>query len=61
MSSYFSLFIFLYVLNISDKSFGEMFTSMMSVNEAVSAERQLIDHLRIYIELEIQRLDDLKR
>ncbi|XP_051718236.1 prolyl 4-hydroxylase subunit alpha-3 isoform X3 [Ctenopharyngodon idella] len=61
MSSYFSLFIFLYVLNISDKSFGEMFTSMMSVNQAVSAERQLIDHLRIYIELEIQRLDDIKR
>ncbi|XP_056118417.1 prolyl 4-hydroxylase subunit alpha-3 isoform X2 [Rhinichthys klamathensis goyatoka] len=58
MSSYFSLFIFLYVLNIS---FCEMFTSMMSVNQAVFAEKQLIDHLRLYIELEIQRLDDIKR
>ncbi|KAG1951352.1 prolyl 4-hydroxylase subunit alpha-3 [Pimephales promelas] len=58
MYSYFSLFIFLYVLDIS---FCEMFTSMMSVNQAVFAEKQLIDHLRIYIELEIQRLDDIKR
>jgi len=58
MYSYFSLFIFLYVLDIS---FCEMFTSMMSVNQAVFAEKQLIDHLRIYIEVEIQRLDDIKR
>lgn len=58
MSSYFRLFIFLYVLN---RSFGDMFTSMMSVNQAVLAEKQLIDHLRIYIELEIQRVDDIKR
>jgi len=58
MYSYFSLFIFLYVLDIS---FCEMFTSMMSVNQAVFAEKQLIHHLRIYIELEIQRLDDIKR
>ncbi|XP_056330341.1 prolyl 4-hydroxylase subunit alpha-3 isoform X2 [Danio aesculapii] len=44
-----------------DESFGEMFTSMMSVNQAVSAERKLIDHLRIYIEHEAQRLEDIKR
>uniref|UniRef100_A0A9J7X299 Prolyl 4-hydroxylase subunit alpha-3 n=2 Tax=Cyprinus carpio TaxID=7962 RepID=A0A9J7X299_CYPCA len=61
MSSYFSLFIFLYVVNISEKSFGEMFTSMMSVKQAVFAERQLVDYLRIYLEHEIQRLDDIKR
>ncbi|XP_050984442.1 prolyl 4-hydroxylase subunit alpha-3 isoform X1 [Labeo rohita] len=61
MSSYISLFIFLYVVNISDKSFGEMFTSMTSVKQAVIAERQLIDYLRIYLEHETQRLDDIKR
>uniref|UniRef100_A0A671PN33 Prolyl 4-hydroxylase subunit alpha-3 n=1 Tax=Sinocyclocheilus anshuiensis TaxID=1608454 RepID=A0A671PN33_9TELE len=61
MSSYVSLLIFLYVVNISDKSFGEMFTSVMSVKQAVFAERQLIDYLRTYLENEIQRLDDIKR
>uniref|UniRef100_A0A9R1SRB6 Prolyl 4-hydroxylase subunit alpha-3 n=2 Tax=Cyprinus carpio TaxID=7962 RepID=A0A9R1SRB6_CYPCA len=54
------LLIFLYVVNISDKSFGEMFTSVMSVKQAVFAERQLIDYLRTYLENEIQRLDDIK-
>ncbi|XP_073779527.1 prolyl 4-hydroxylase subunit alpha-3 isoform X5 [Danio rerio] len=44
-----------------DESFGEMFTSMLSVNQAVSAERKLIDHLIIYIEHEAQRLEDIKR
>ncbi|XP_016101313.1 prolyl 4-hydroxylase subunit alpha-3 isoform X1 [Sinocyclocheilus grahami] len=61
MSSYVSLLIFLYVVNISDKSFGEMFTSVMSVKQAVFAERQLLDYLRTYLENEIQRLDDIKR
>uniref|UniRef100_A0A8C1VB95 Prolyl 4-hydroxylase subunit alpha-3 n=1 Tax=Cyprinus carpio TaxID=7962 RepID=A0A8C1VB95_CYPCA len=61
MSSYVSLLIFLYVVNISDKSFGEIFTSVMSVKQAVFAERQLIDYLRTYLENEIQRLDDIKR
>ncbi|XP_043115248.1 prolyl 4-hydroxylase subunit alpha-3 isoform X3 [Puntigrus tetrazona] len=61
MSSYVGLFIFLYVANISDKSFGEMFTSMMNVQQAAFAERQLIDCLRTYLENETQRLDDIKR
>ncbi|KAI2656209.1 Prolyl 4-hydroxylase subunit alpha-3 [Labeo rohita] len=38
-----------------------MFTSMTSVKQAVIAERQLIDYLRIYLEHETQRLDDIKR
>lgn len=38
-----------------------MFTSMMSVNQAVLAETQLIDQLRIYIERETQRLNDIQR
>ncbi|KAI7800455.1 prolyl 4-hydroxylase subunit alpha-3 [Triplophysa rosa] len=61
MTSCFNLFVFLYLIHISDKSFGEVFTSMMSVNQAVFAETQLIDHLRIYIERETQRLHDIKR
>ncbi|XP_055052055.1 prolyl 4-hydroxylase subunit alpha-3 [Misgurnus anguillicaudatus] len=61
MSLYFNFFVFFYLFNISHKSFGEMFTSMMSVNEAVFTERQLIDPLRIYIEHETQRLNDIKR
>ncbi|XP_021322009.1 prolyl 4-hydroxylase subunit alpha-3 isoform X4 [Danio rerio] len=61
MCSCFTLFIVLYLLNMPDESFGEMFTSMLSVNQAVSAERKLIDHLIIYIEHEAQRLEDIKR
>ncbi|RXN03909.1 prolyl 4-hydroxylase subunit alpha-3 isoform X1 [Labeo rohita] len=34
---------------------------MTSVKQAVIAERQLIDYLRIYLEHETQRLDDIKR
>ncbi|XP_051963027.1 prolyl 4-hydroxylase subunit alpha-3 [Xyrauchen texanus] len=61
MSSYFSLFVFLYTISLSDQSFGEMFTSMMSVNQAVFSERQLVDLLQIYIDHEKRRLNDIKR
>ncbi|XP_051521947.1 prolyl 4-hydroxylase subunit alpha-3 [Myxocyprinus asiaticus] len=61
MSSYFSLFVFLYTISLPDQSFGEMFTSMMSVNQAVFSERQLVDLLQIYLEHEKQRLNDIKR
>uniref|UniRef100_A0A667WF20 procollagen-proline 4-dioxygenase n=1 Tax=Myripristis murdjan TaxID=586833 RepID=A0A667WF20_9TELE len=42
-------------------SFGEMYTSLLHVKQAISVERKLIDHLRNYIDYESERLDDIKR
>lgn len=40
---------------------GEMFTSLLNVKQAISAERKLIDYLRTYIDHELERLDDIRR
>ncbi|XP_041734268.1 prolyl 4-hydroxylase subunit alpha-3 [Coregonus clupeaformis] len=42
-------------------SFGEMYTSLLNVKQAINVERQLIDHLETYIEHESERLEDIKR
>lgn len=42
-------------------SFGEMYTSVLNVKEAIHVERKLIDHLQAYIEHESERLQDIKR
>ena len=41
-------------------SFGEMYTSLLNVKQAIIVERQLIDNLETYIEHESQRLEDIK-
>ncbi|XP_029963479.1 prolyl 4-hydroxylase subunit alpha-3 [Salarias fasciatus] len=40
---------------------GEMFTSLLSVKQAISVERKLIDSLKTYIEHELERLQDIRR
>lgn len=42
-------------------SVGEMYTSLLNVKQAISVERKLIDHLRTYIDHEVERLEDIKR
>ncbi|KAF1394254.1 hypothetical protein PFLUV_G00024630 [Perca fluviatilis] len=42
-------------------SLGEMYTSLLNVKQAISVERKLIDYLRIYIDHEFERLEDIKR
>ncbi|KAG7239918.1 hypothetical protein INR49_028160, partial [Caranx melampygus] len=42
-------------------SLGEMYTSLQNVKQAISVERKLIDHLRTYIDHEMERLADIKR
>ncbi|XP_018520887.1 prolyl 4-hydroxylase subunit alpha-3 [Lates calcarifer] len=42
-------------------SLGEMYTSLLNVKQAISVERKLIDYLRIYIDHELERLEDIKR
>ncbi|KAF7653277.1 hypothetical protein LDENG_00085230 [Lucifuga dentata] len=41
--------------------FGEMFTSLLNIKQAIRVERKLINELRTYIDRELQRLEDLKR
>ncbi|KAI4887264.1 hypothetical protein NFI96_021659 [Prochilodus magdalenae] len=55
------LFSLWFVITVADKSLGEMFTSMMSVKQAILSERQLIGYLKTYIDHETQRLEDIKR
>ncbi|XP_041797044.1 prolyl 4-hydroxylase subunit alpha-3 [Chelmon rostratus] len=38
-----------------------MYTSLLNVKQAISVERKLIDHLRTYIDHEVERLEDIKR
>lgn len=40
---------------------AEMYTSLLTIRQAMSAERKLIDHLRTYIDQELERLGDIKR
>lgn len=40
---------------------GEMYTSLLNVRQAVAVERRLIEHLRTYIDRELERLDDVRR
>ncbi|KAM8975350.1 prolyl 4-hydroxylase subunit alpha-3 [Pelodytes ibericus] len=40
---------------------GDMYSSMQSIQQAVSTEKVLLDHLRIYLEQEAYRLNDLRR
>lgn len=40
---------------------GEMYTSLLNVRQAITVERRLIDHLRTYIDRELERLDDIRR
>ncbi|CAN9510847.1 unnamed protein product [Ophioblennius macclurei] len=40
---------------------GEMFTSLLSVQKAVGVERKLMEELEIYVEKEMERLQDLRR
>ncbi|KAJ8403876.1 hypothetical protein AAFF_G00347440 [Aldrovandia affinis] len=42
-------------------AFGEMYTSVRNVQQAISVERELLNHLRTYIEDETLRLHDMKR
>uniref|UniRef100_A0A8C2WWL5 Prolyl 4-hydroxylase subunit alpha-3 n=1 Tax=Cyclopterus lumpus TaxID=8103 RepID=A0A8C2WWL5_CYCLU len=42
-------------------SLGEMYTSLLNVKQAISVEQKLIDYLRIYIDHESERLEDIKR
>lgn len=42
-------------------SAGEIYTSLLNVKQAISVERRLIDYLRIYIDHELERLNDIKR
>ncbi|KAL6470889.1 hypothetical protein MHYP_G00195390 [Metynnis hypsauchen] len=49
------------IITVADESLGEMYTSMMSVKQAILSETQLIGYLRTYIDHEAQRLEDIKR
>ncbi|XP_030633522.1 prolyl 4-hydroxylase subunit alpha-3-like [Chanos chanos] len=60
MSTCFSLISVLCAINVGI-SFGEMYTSMMNVKQAILAEKELTEALKAYIERETQRLDDIKR
>ncbi|XP_075892550.1 prolyl 4-hydroxylase subunit alpha-3 isoform X2 [Nelusetta ayraudi] len=40
---------------------GEMYTSLLNVKQAIAVERRLIEHLRTYIDHELERLDDVRR
>ncbi|XP_028320446.1 prolyl 4-hydroxylase subunit alpha-3 isoform X4 [Gouania willdenowi] len=41
--------------------FGEMFTSLLNVRRAISVEQTLMKQLKTYLDLEEQRLHDIKR
>ncbi|KAM9318730.1 prolyl 4-hydroxylase subunit alpha-3 [Pholidichthys leucotaenia] len=58
-SFYFSLGVL--VVTLTCRTLGEMYTSLLNVQQAVSVERELIGHLRTYIDHETERLDDVKR
>ncbi|GAA6225790.1 prolyl 4-hydroxylase subunit alpha-3 [Lates japonicus] len=51
----------LLVVVVIPVSLGEMYTSLLNVKQAISVERKLIDYLRIYIDHELERLEDIKR
>ncbi|KAM4567186.1 prolyl 4-hydroxylase subunit alpha-3 [Odontesthes bonariensis] len=51
----------LVIVAVIPKSVGEMYTSLLNIKEAISVERKLIDHLRTYIDHELERLEDVKR
>ena len=40
---------------------GEMYTSLLNIQQAMSVEKKLIDYLRTYIDQELERLEDIKR
>lgn len=40
---------------------GEMYTSLLNVKQAIAVERRLIEHLRTYIDHELERMDDVRR
>ncbi|KAG9348503.1 hypothetical protein JZ751_002239 [Albula glossodonta] len=42
-------------------SFGEMYTSVRNIQQAISVEKELLNNLRTYIEDETLRLNDIKR
>ncbi|XP_006628156.3 prolyl 4-hydroxylase subunit alpha-3 isoform X1 [Lepisosteus oculatus] len=42
-------------------SLGEIYTSVVNVQKAISVEKELLSHLRTYIEDETLRLNDIKR
>ncbi|XP_061073642.1 prolyl 4-hydroxylase subunit alpha-3 [Conger conger] len=41
--------------------FGEMYTSVKNMQQAISVEKELLNHLRTYIQDETLRLNDIKR
>ncbi|XP_026992352.2 prolyl 4-hydroxylase subunit alpha-3 isoform X2 [Tachysurus fulvidraco] len=50
-----------FILHVCHRSLGEVYTSMMNIKQSILSERQLIDHLRRYLDQETQRLEDIKR
>ncbi|KAM4627875.1 prolyl 4-hydroxylase subunit alpha-3 [Polymixia lowei] len=42
-------------------SFGEMYTSLLNVKQAINVERKLVNYLGTYIDYELERLEDIKR
>ncbi|KAA8594162.1 hypothetical protein FQN60_004996 [Etheostoma spectabile] len=51
----------LLILAVIHVTVGEMYTSLLNVKQAISVERKLIDYLRVYIDHEFERLEDIKR
>lgn len=49
------------LLTVIHVSLGEMYTSLLNIQQAMSVERKLIDYLRTYIDQELERLEDIKR
>lgn len=49
------------LLTVIHVSVGEMYTSLLNIQQAMSVERKLIDSLRTYIDQELERLEDIKR
>ncbi|XP_013880673.1 prolyl 4-hydroxylase subunit alpha-3 [Austrofundulus limnaeus] len=52
---------FIWTLVLVRRSRGEMFTSVQNVKQAIRCEEKLMDYLRIYIDQESERLQDIRR
>ncbi|XP_066538828.1 prolyl 4-hydroxylase subunit alpha-3 [Hoplias malabaricus] len=55
------LFSLCFVFIVAQESLGEMYTSMLSVKQAILSERKLIGYLRTYLDHETERLEDIRR
>ncbi|XP_037533793.1 prolyl 4-hydroxylase subunit alpha-3 [Nematolebias whitei] len=51
----------IWTLVLIGRCWGEMFTSLQNVKQAIRSERKLIDYLRTYIDQESERLQDVRR